>query len=237
MAGSGCKFCLATVLIMSTIVLIMRTTYNNLGDLLFGKTRGSILRLLFGQSDRSFYTRQITKETRISAGAVQRELQTLTQSGLICLSRIGQQVFYQANRNHPLYLELHLLIAKTVGIYQLLSSALAPLAAHISVAFVYGSLARHDENAESDVDLMIVGNLTLDELLPLLAPVESTIGREINPTLYTAKELLSKLDNGNHFLQSVMKGEKVILIGDINELGKMGGVRMVESGANQPSGN
>src|SRR5208282_2811053 len=134
----------------------------------------------YGHPDQTFFVREISRHVGTSAGAVQRELETLSQFGLIGRSVSGRQVYYKANRNHPVFAELHSLIAKTVGIFQLLGSALAPLANRISLAFVYGSMARGDENAGSDVDLIIVGDVTLDETVAQLATVEGSIGREIN---------------------------------------------------------
>ena len=189
--------------------------------MLFGQTRGRILRLLFGHPDRTFYVRQIARETGVSVGTVQRELEALAQVGIVERSDSGHQVYYQANRKHPVFSELQSLIAKTVGVFQLLRSALARLAERISLAFVYGSMASRKENAGSDVDLMVVGDVTLDEILAQLAPVERTIGRAINPTLYSVHEFDSKLKSGNHFLTSVMGGEKVVLIGEDDESGKV----------------
>jgi len=200
----------------------MRTEANALGDLLFGQTRSRILALLYGMPDQSFFTRQIARQIDTSAGTVQRELETLSQLGLIERSASGKQVFYQANRNHPAYAELHSLIAKTSGVFHLLRSALAPLAKKIIFALVYGSMARGDENAGSDVDLLVIGNVSMDELLAQLASAERDLGRSINPTVYSPKEFKAKLQEGNHFLKSVMRGEKVLLIGDENDLGKMG---------------
>ncbi len=194
----------------------MSTNASALGDLLFGQTRGRILALLFGRPDQSFYIRQIARETRTSAGSVQRELEALANVGLIQRTDSGHQVYYQANHNHPVYPEIHALVAKTVGVFQLIRAALAPLADRISQAFVYGSLASGNENAQSDVDLMIVGEVRLDEVLAQLAPVEPRIGRPINPTLYSLSDFKTKIDNGNHFLRSVMQGQKVFLIGESN---------------------
>jgi predicted nucleotidyltransferase len=199
----------------------MRTEAKALGDLLFGQTRSRILALLYGMPDQSFFTRQIARQTGTSAGTVQRELETLSQLGLIERSASGKQVFYQASRKHPAYPELHSLIAKTSGVFHLLRSALAPLAKRITFALVYGSMARGDENAGSDVDLMVIGNVSMDELLAQLTSAERDLGRSINPTVYSPKEFKAKLQEGNHFLKSVMRGEKVLLIGDENDLGKM----------------
>jgi predicted nucleotidyltransferase len=191
-------------------------------DLIFGQTRGRVLALLYGHPDRTFYIRQVSRHIGTSVGTVQRELVTLYRFGLVIRSVSGRQVYYQANRAHPVFVELHSLIAKTVGVFHLLGSALAPLANRLTWAFVYGSMARRDEKAGSDVDLMIVGDVTLDEVLAKLASVERAIGRAINPTLYTANEFRTRLESGNHFLRSVLRGEKVLLVGDPDELGKMG---------------
>jgi predicted nucleotidyltransferase len=214
---------------MSTIVLIMSTRLSALGDLFFGRTRGGVLALLYGHPDQTFFVREISRHVGTSAGAVQRELETLSQLGLIGRSVSGRQVYYKANRNHPVFAEVHSLIAKTVGVFQLLGSALAPLAKRIYLAFVYGSVARREEKADSDVDLIIVGDATLDEVIAQLATVEGAIGREINPTIYSTKEFRSKLQSGNHFLRSVVHGETVPLIGDLNEFREMGRVRMAQS--------
>jgi len=192
----------------------MRTKQNQLGDLLFGQTRGRVLRLLFGHPDQTFFVRQIARETAVSVGSVQRELETLAKVGLIERSISGHQVYYQANRSHPVFAEIHTLVAKTVGVFQVLTSALAPLVKRISLAFVYGSVASRSENAGSDIDLMIVGNVTLDEVLIQLGPAERLIGRPINPTLYSDSDFKNKTESGNHFLRSVMRGERVVLIGE-----------------------
>jgi hypothetical protein len=127
----------------------MRTKPDTLGDLLFGQTRGRILALLYGMPDQAFFTRQIARQVGTRAGTVQRELETLSQIGLIERSLSGMQVFYQSNREHPAYAKLHSLVAKTAGVFHILRSALAPLAKKLAFAFVYGSMARGDENAGS----------------------------------------------------------------------------------------
>jgi predicted nucleotidyltransferase len=200
----------------------VRTETSALGDLLFGQTRGRILAHLYGMPDQAFFTRQIARQVGTSVGTVQRELEMLSQIGLIERSATGMQVFYQANRDHPAYAELHSLIAKTAGAFHILRSALAPLAKKIAFALVYGSMARGDENAGSDVDLMVIGGVSLDELLTQLTSAERDLGRSINPTVFSLREFKSKLKAGNPFLKSVMRGERVLLIGDENELGKMG---------------
>ena len=221
------------VLIMSTIVLGMSTASNGLADLLFGRTRGALLALLYGRADQSFYTRQIAREVDASVGAVQRELENLSKVGLIVRKSLGSQVFYQANRNAPIFREVQALVNKTVGIFSILQAALQSLSKRIVVAFVYGSVAREEETTQSDIDLMVVGKATLDEVLSRLSPVEKSIGRPINPTVYSIAEFKSKIASGNHFLNAVVKGQKVFLVGDDEELGKVGGVRLAKAGTDK----
>jgi uncharacterized protein len=206
----------------------MSTT--GLTDLLFGRTRGAVLALLYGRADQSFYTREIARQVGASVGAIQRELENLSKVGLILRKSVGNQVFYQANRDMPIFPEMRGLINKTIGIFGILGSALRPLSKQIVAAFVYGSVARKQETAQSDVDLMVVGKVTLDEVLSRLSTVEKGIGRSINPTVYSVAEFKSKFASGNHFLTSVLKGQKVFLLGDEDELRKMGGIRLAKAG-------
>ena len=195
---------------MRTIALIMRAKAGALTDVLFGKGRGAILALLYGHPDEFFYYRRITRQLGgVSVGTLQRELDTLSQLGLIDRSTVGKQVFYRANRNHPVFPELRALVAKTVGAIQVLSSALAPLADRISLAFIYGSVARQEEKAESDIDMLIVGKVTLEDMLTQLGDVDPSLGRAVNPTVYSVAEFKTKLASGNHFLNSVVRGDKV----------------------------
>jgi predicted nucleotidyltransferase len=216
------------VLILSTIVLEMRTQLTSVGDLLFGQTRGRVLALLYGAPDETLFVRQIARQVDTSVGTVQRELNLLADAGLIKRSTVGNQVFFQANREHPEYPELRALLAKTAGVFQMLKSALAPLSSRIDLAFVYGSVARGEEKATSDIDLMVIGAASLDEVLDAVRPVEKQLGRPVNPTIYSREDLKTRLRSGNHFLQSLKKSKKVFLIGDEDEFRKAGTTRVVQ---------
>jgi uncharacterized protein len=204
------------------------STATSLADLMFGRTRGAILALLYGRADQTFYTRQIAREVAASVGAVQRELKNLTKVGLVIRTALGSQVFYQANRDAPIFSEMHSLVNKTVGIFSMLRSALRPLSTQVAVAFVYGSVARQAETAQSDIDLMVVGKASIDDVISHLASVEKNTGRPINPTVYSVSEFKAKIADGNHFLRAVLKDPKVFLLGDEDELGKVGGVRLAK---------
>jgi predicted nucleotidyltransferase len=195
----------------------MRTPTSAVGDLLFGQTRGRILATLYDKPDADFFVRQLARHINGSVGTVQRELATLTAAGLILREDRENQVFYRANQAHPVFAEMHSLLAKTAGVFHLLQNALTPLAQDIEFAFVYGSFARGEENAESDVDLMVVGEATLDDLLTRLSSIERSLSRPVNPTIYAREELRTKLHSGNHFLRAIQGAKLTFLIGTEDE--------------------
>jgi len=206
----------------------MRTALTSVGDLLFGQTRGRVLALLYGTPDEPLFARQIARQVEISVGTVQRELTLLTDAGLIKRSALGSQVFYQANQEHPDFPELRALLAKTAGVFQMLKAALAPFSTRINFAFVYGSVARGEEKATSDIDLMVIGTVSLDEVLDAVGPVEKQLRRPVNPTIYSLEDLKARFRSGNHFLQSLKESKKVFLIGDEDEFRKVSTTRLVQ---------
>jgi predicted nucleotidyltransferase len=206
----------------------MRTSLTSVGDLLFGQTRGRVLSLLYGAPDESFFVRQIARQVETSVGTVQRELALLADVGLIKRSDLGSPVFYWANQEHPEFPELRALLAKTTGVFQMLKAALAPLLSRISVAFVYGSVARGEEKAASYIDLMVIGAISLDEVLDAVGSVEKQLRRPVNPTIYSLEDVRARLREGNHFLQSLKKSKKVFLIGDEDEFRKVSTTRLVQ---------
>lgn len=220
-----------------TIVLNMSTDAVGLSDVLFGQTRGGVLALLYGHADKAFYVRQIARSIHASAGAVQRELEKLAKVDLITRKPAGNQVFYQVNQRNPVFAEMKALVSKTVGIFNVMHSVLEPAAKRITVAFVYGSVARQEEKADSDIDLMIVGEVELDHVLEILSGAEAKLGRAVNPAVYSVREFKGKLEAGNHFLNAVAGGEKVFLIGSEDELRQMAGVRVAKAGTKQRKRN
>jgi predicted nucleotidyltransferase len=133
----------------------------------------------------------------------------------------GNQVLYQANSQSPIFSEIKSLITKTVGIHDAIRAALASLGSEIQVAFVHGSVARQNERANSDVDLMVLGNAPFSEIVSALGPAQRELGREINPTVFPVSEFRSKSAAGNHFLRSVMKEKRLFVLGTENELAKL----------------
>ena len=187
----------------------------SIADALFSSTQQRVLGLLFGQPGRSFFATEIIERVAKGSGSVQRELKKLAESGLVTVSRVGNQKHYQANPESPIYPELCSLLRKTVGLAEPLRDALSGAREDISLALVYGSVAEGTETAASDVDLLLVSDtLTLEEAYRLLAEPEDALGRKINPTLYTKNELDRRLGDGNAFLRRVLAGKKIVLIGE-----------------------
>ena len=193
---------------------------------LFGQTRRAILALLYSHPDQLYYLRNLVRSAGVGLGAAQREVKRLSDAGIIRRTVSGNQVFYQANPECPVFRELKGLMVKTTGVADVLRAALAPLAVLIRLAFIYGSVAKLAQRNGSDVDVMVVGEPTFGEIVSALGPAQETLAREINPTVYSLAEFRSKFKAGHHFLTDVIGGEKVFLIGDEHELARLGAKRL-----------
>jgi len=210
-----------------TIVIEMITTEDSrLVASLFGKARRSVLAVLYTHPDEAFYLRQLVRASGVGLGPAQRELKGLTASGIISRTVRGKQVYYQANRECPIFEELKSLMVKTAGIADVLRSALAPLADRINLAFIYGSIAGGEHKRASDIDLMVVGDIEFGEMVAALGPVQERLNREINPTVYSRAEFAAKASAGKHFINRVLRGKLIFLIGNQDELAGMAKKRL-----------
>lgn len=185
---------------------------------LFGKTRQAVLVLLYGRADSSFYTKQILDAVKIGRGAVQRELKNLTDTGIIIREVQGRQVYYRANARCPIFNELKSIVRKTFGVADVIRRSLAPKADKVRVAFIFGSVARNDDDRKSDIDVMVVGSISFGDVVSLLSPAEEKLGREVNAVVYPTAEFKKKVKEDHHFVSTVLENEKVFLIGDEGEL-------------------
>jgi len=186
----------------------------SLAAALFSGTQQRVLGLLFGQPDRSFYATELISLAGVGSGGVQRELARLAQSGLVTVRPVGNQKHYQANPDSPIYAELCGIARKTVGLAEPLREALAPLASRIHAAFVFGSVAKKTDTAMSDIDLMIVSDtLEYGDTFLALQGAAAQLGREVNPAIYTRKELAKRIKDGEGFVTRVLSQPKVWLIG------------------------
>lgn len=192
---------------------------NTLAELLSSRTRAEIFRLLFGVSGGALHTREIQRRARSSVGAVQQELQKLRRLGLVDAHRDGNRVAYTANRSHPFFPEIHRLVLKTGGLADLLRTALTH--PKIEWAFVFGSVARGEEMTESDVDLLVIGDIGLRAVANLLSGVAEQIGREINPHVLRRAELLKRKGEKDAFLMRVLAAPKLFVLGDPHDFEAM----------------
>jgi len=188
---------------------------------LFGKTRQTLLALLYTRADEEHLQESLIQLAGLGRGTVQRELEFLERAGVVRRTLRGRQVYFQANRDSPIYAELRGLVVKTAGVADALRAALAALAGRIRVAFVYGSVARGSERRASDVDLMVIGEASFAEVSDALGRVQEAIGREVNPSVYAPADFRAKVAAKQHFLSTVLKDEKIFLIGDAHELGRL----------------
>ena len=188
---------------------------------LFGKTRQALLSLLYGRADEAHLQESLIQLAALGRGTVQRELEFLTRASVVHRTVRGRQVYFQANQDSPIYSELRGLVVKTGGVADALRSALAPLAGRIHVAFIYGSIAKGRVRRASDVDVMVIGEVSFAETSDALARTQSAIGREGNPSVYPRAEFRAKLGANHHFLRSVLKSEKIFLIGNQRELARL----------------
>jgi predicted nucleotidyltransferase len=203
-----------------------------LGDVLFGKAQRRVLALLFGNPDRTYYVNEIVRLAEAGIGAVQRELGRLEATGLVVVTRVGNQKHYQANRQAPIFDELRGIVVKTFGVADHLRSALAPIAKRIRAAFIYGSIAKGTDTASSDVDLMILSDdVSFSDVIKALTTAEQQIGRSVSPTIFGVDEWRAKLGEEGGFLQRVLVQPKLFLIGtedDIPSARKPGEDRQVK---------
>jgi predicted nucleotidyltransferase len=192
-----------------------------LSKTLFSKARQSVLGLLYGHPDQTFYLRQIVDLTRLGVGQVQRETGHLSLAGIIRREVRGRHVYFQADPACPIFEELRGIVIKTLGGVAVLRRALQPLRDRIAVAFIYGSVASGQERQISDLDLMVIGDITLGDVADVLRDAEAEIHRSIHPTVYPVEELRAKFTAGHHFLRTVVKGARVFVVGDEHELGSL----------------
>ncbi len=190
-----------------------------IADSLFTKTQQKVIGLLFRNPDASFYLNEIVRFADMGKGTIKRELERMTSAGLITLTRIGNQNHYQANPESPVYHELISISRKTFGIADIIRNALSPMAKSIWSAFIYGSIAKGEATAKSDIDLMIIGDdIAYTDLMNLLIPAEKELQRPVNPSIYSLEDFNKKLEKNNSFITRVMEQDKINIIGNTNDI-------------------
>lgn len=192
---------------------------NRLISHLLGDTRTAILAVLLLRPDEPQHVRELARLTGVSPGTLHRELTALASHGILRRNEVGRQVFFAADRACPVFEELAGLLRKTAGSVDVIRKALQPHAARIRASFVYGSVAAGTETSSSDVDVMILGDISFGEAVRALAPAQAALRRDVNATVMKREEFLRKRKAKDGFVSELSKGPKLWVIGSDDELG------------------
>jgi DNA-binding transcriptional ArsR family regulator len=200
--------------------MLMAYNMSTLSKILSSNIRAELFRLFFGIRDKALHMREIERQTGFAIGTIQSELKKLAALELISKRRDGNRVYFAANPDHPLYPEIHGMVLKTNGLVDLLKVAIGHVEA-IRIAFVFGSVADQREKPQSDVDVMVIGDLGLRQLTRLLSGMPEKIGREINPHILSEKEYVKRIRAHDHFITAVLTAKKLFIKGSEHDLGKL----------------
>jgi len=192
---------------------------NVLEKMLSSKAKAEVLRVLF-EEPVEVYMRDIERKTGLAIGSVQQVLREFTELDLVISRKDGNRLYYSANRQNPIYLDIHNIVIKTVGTVGILSRALKDPA--IKCAFIFGSLARSEERAHSDIDLFVIGDIGLRRVSELLSKTKEQLGRELNPHAMTEKEFARRKRSKDHFVTNILENEKIFLKGSEDDLKRLG---------------
>lgn len=185
---------------------------------LFPSVRGDLLAATLTQPEKWWYLSELAEFMRTRPSSLQRELKALVDGGILQTRREGTRAYFKADTRSPLFPDLRGLIEKTAGVVPTLRDALRPLGERITCAFVYGSIARGEEHARSDIDLLVVGEVGLADVAPALRRVEARLGREVNVISYSARELRKRAAASEHFVTEVLRAPKTFVKGDSHDL-------------------
>jgi predicted nucleotidyltransferase len=206
-----------------------------LSRLLSSGVRAELFRLLFGLNRQELHVRDLERQAGFAVSTVRQELKNLESLGLVQSRVSGNRTYYRGNTAHPLYPEIRSLVLKTSGLADVLQEALGNES--IRIAFVFGSLASGSETAESDIDLLVIGEVSLRQLVARLSGVSQQLGRELNPVVMTESEFAKRRAARDHFVSTVLLSPKYFVIGDTDELAAMGEERMDSSTSDKLPGN
>ena len=190
-------------------------------EFLFSPYRRQVLARLFLHPDERFHVRELERLTGVSAGSLHRELRAMADSGVLEREKVGNQVFYQASQNCPIYEELAAIFRKTMGLTSLLRSALSNLGDRIHVAFVFGSMASGRQNSDSDLDVCVLGEVSLLEVVKALSVVQETVRREVNPVVMTTKRFANLSAQEDRFVTRVLSEPMLFVKANRDELAEL----------------
>ncbi len=190
-------------------------------EFMFSPYRRQVLAVLFLRPDEQLHVRQLERMTGVSAGSLHRELKAMAESGLLLREKIGNQVFYRANTECSIYQELAAIFRKTMGLTSLLQDALSDLDDGVETAFVFGSMASGRQTAGSDLDVCVLGEVSLREVVKALSPVQETLQREINPVVMTPKKFSDLSRSKDRFATRVLSEPILFVKANRDELAEL----------------
>jgi len=183
------------------------------------KTRIALFRLYFTNPDQAYYLRELEKILDLPVSMIRKELVRLEAAGIFQSVKKGNLTYFSLHKSYPLYAELKSIVAKTIGINGLLKTTLQKIP-KIDLAFIYGSYAKQEANAASDIDVFIIGNVDEDILIRKIKIIEKMVNREINYSIYSSRDMKKKIKERDGFIRDVINSPKIFLIGDANALRK-----------------
>jgi predicted nucleotidyltransferase len=190
-----------------------------LSDALFSKVQQRVLALIFGSPERNFYTSEIVQKLRSGVGAVERELSKLESSGLVLVERVGSRKYYRANQTAPIFKELQGLVEKTVGIAEPIRKSFEPYADAIKGAFIFGSVANGTDKADSDIDLMVIGNdLDYSDLYNAAQNAERRLLRKVAPLFLSPNSWRRKISDHGSVFRKISESPKIFVIGSEKDI-------------------
>ena len=185
--------------------------------LLFGEAHRRLLGVLLMQPVHSFHVREIARLTGLDAGNAHRTLKRMASAGLVTSARVGNQVRYQADRSCPIFEELSGIVRKTSGLADVLRDALLPFVERIAVAFVFGSVASGKAGPSSDIDLMVVGDVAFEDIVPAVHAAHDRLRRDVNPVVMSPADFARKRKSGERFVTRVLAEPRILLMGVLDE--------------------
>jgi len=198
-------------------MIVDEMTTFGLAESILNSTSSKILRVLVLDSDEPVHLRELARRAGLDPMAVHREMKKLVSSGIVMEKKSGNQRLFALDKRCPIYNELRMIVIKTMGIADEIRRALESIKDKIKFAYIYGSFASGEFRNDSDVDVLIATDLTLFDLVKILSPIQEKLSREINPTVFTEKEYFSRLKEGSGFISNIHRGEKIMIVGEINE--------------------
>jgi predicted nucleotidyltransferase len=192
-------------------------------DPLISKTMQGLLAATVMHPDKAWYLSNLARRLRVRPSTLQSSLAALVKAGVLTRRKEGNRVYFQADPNCPFLGELQGLIGKTVGLVDVLREAMTRFKKRVTVAFIHGSIARSAENSASDVDLIVIGDLGLEDISPALMKAEAELSRPVNASVYSPGEFAKKLASKNHFLTTILLKEKIFIFGGHDDLEKLAG--------------